>query len=88
VLEVDYDATDENIKLNYRRLALVGNLPFFFIVAPTILSQIFKLKILFYKFDLLCTHDSLHLAEMASWQARRWQCCYCKISRDKWSLQW
>jgi len=50
LLEVDYDATDENIKLNYRRLALVGNLSFF-IVAPTILSpQIFKLKIILHKF--------------------------------------
>lgn len=28
VLEVDYDATDEKIRLNYRRLALVGHLSF------------------------------------------------------------
>lgn len=29
VLEIEYDATDEDIRLNYRRLALVGNLSFF-----------------------------------------------------------
>ena len=32
VLEVDYDATDEKIRINYRRLALVGHLSF--LVAP------------------------------------------------------
>jgi len=31
VLEIEYDATDEDIRLNYRRLALVGNLSFFFL---------------------------------------------------------
>lgn len=34
VLEVDYDATDEKIRLNYRRLALVGHLSF--LVVPWI----------------------------------------------------
>jgi len=28
VLEVDYDASEEKIRLNYRRLALVGHLSF------------------------------------------------------------
>lgn len=28
VLEVDYDATDEKIRLNYRRLALVSHISF------------------------------------------------------------
>ncbi|WJZ97454.1 hypothetical protein VitviT2T_016056 [Vitis vinifera] len=29
VLKINYDATDEKIKLNYRRLALVSDLSFF-----------------------------------------------------------
>lgn len=34
VLEVDYDASEEKIRLNYRRLALVGHLSF--VIVPWI----------------------------------------------------
>jgi len=42
VLEIEYDATDEDIRLNYRRLALVGNLSFFFLKIIQVLLAMYS----------------------------------------------
>lgn len=42
VLEVDYDASEEKIRLNYRRLALVGHLSF--VIVPWIVFLIARVR--------------------------------------------